>query len=158
MSTSQRARVTAYAVDSLFDPVLPTPDGVQRTRAKPRRLRSITLAVALVACALGAAVPGRAQAAAQYRIYSAHDWRCLDADVSSPTHNGTNVQAWGCNGWPNQLWNYYYTDNTIRSAKDGRCLDENIAGSPTHNGTNIQIWDCNGFPNQKWYLYDNSIH
>ena len=86
-------------------------------------------------------------------IYNQHDWRCLDSDVSSPTHNGTKVQIWDCNGWTNQQWTYY-DDNTIRSTHDGRCLDADVS-SPTHNGTKIQVWDCNGWNNQKWTIYTN---
>ena len=82
-------------------------------------------------------------------IYSQHDWRCLDADVSSATHNGTKVQVWDCNGWDNQRWTLY-SDGTIRSSHDGRCLDEDVS-SATHNGTKVQVWDCNGWNNQKWW-------
>ena len=78
-------------------------------------------------------------------FYSNHDGRCLDSDVSSPTHNGTKVQIWNCNGWNNQKWTYY-SDNTIRSTHDGRCLDSDVS-SATHNGTKVQIWDCNGWNN-----------
>ncbi|TWP46969.1 ricin-type beta-trefoil lectin domain protein [Lentzea tibetensis] len=86
-------------------------------------------------------------------FYSRHDWRCLDSDVSSPTHNGTKVQIWDCNGWNNQKWTYY-SDHTIRSTHDGRCLDSDVS-SPTHNGTKVQMWDCNGWANQKWTVYTN---
>src|SRR3954453_11358681 len=98
---------------------------------------------------------GNAVAAASisYRITSAHDGRCVDSDVATPTHNGTKVQAWSCNGWDNQRW-YYYTDNTIRSAQDGRCLDADVS-SPTHNGTKVQVWSCNGWDNQKWFVYSD---
>jgi len=88
-----------------------------------------------------------------YRIVSAKDGRCVDSDVGTPTHNGTKVQAWTCNGWDNQRW-YYYTDNTIRSAEDGRCLDADVS-SATHNGTKVQVWSCNGWDNQKWFVYSD---
>jgi hypothetical protein len=59
------------------------------------------------------------------------------------------VQLWDCNGQDNQKW-IRYTDGTIRSLHDGRCLDEDIAGG-THNGTKAQVWDCNGWLNQRWH-------
>ena len=82
-------------------------------------------------------------------VYSQHDGRCLDEDVSSVTHSGTKVQVWDCNGWNNQGWTYY-TDGTIRNSHDGRCLDEDVSSVP-HNGTKVQVWECNGWDNQKWY-------
>jgi hypothetical protein len=93
---------------------------------------------------------GPAMATSNAIIYNAHDHRCLDADVSSVTHNGTKVQLWDCNGWANQNWTWR-ADHTIRSTHDGRCLDEDIAGG-THNGTKAQLWDCNGWDNQKWTI------
>jgi hypothetical protein len=84
-------------------------------------------------------------------FHNLHDARCLDEDVSTPTHDGSNVQAWDCNGWDNQDWTYY-TDGTIRNSHDGRCLDEDTS-SPTHNGSNVQVWHCNGWDNQIWTYY-----
>jgi hypothetical protein len=57
--------------------------------------------------------------------------------------------VWDCNGWDNQRWSFG-ADGTIRSAHDGRCLDEDVAGG-THNGTRAQVWDCNGWDNQRWH-------
>jgi hypothetical protein len=104
----------------------------------------------VVLCAL-VGLPASPAMAAAGAYVSNHDGRCLDSDVATATHNGTKVQAWQCNGWPNQQWTLY-TDRTIRSSKDGRCLDEDIAGG-THNGTKVQVWDCNGWDNQKWTRY-----
>ncbi|HLL64178.1 MAG TPA: RICIN domain-containing protein [Micromonosporaceae bacterium] len=119
---------------------------LQRTAARfAIALGSISLAVGGFA--------GPAQASANSPFYSAHDNRCLDADVSSPTRNGTKVQVWQCNGWNNQKWTVY-PDHTIRSRHDGRCLDEDIAGG-TRNGTKVQLWTCNGWLNQKWTIHAN---
>ncbi|GGP34643.1 RICIN domain-containing protein [Saccharothrix coeruleofusca] len=119
---------------------------------------NVLAGVALVFVAIFAA-PGAASAGpADVRtpnspIYSLYDSRCLDVDVATPTHNGTKVQLWDCNGRDNQKWTYL-ADHTIRSTHDGRCLDADVA-TPTHNGTKVQVWDCNGRSNQKWTIYDD---
>ncbi|MFE9746589.1 RICIN domain-containing protein [Saccharothrix saharensis] len=111
------------------------------------------LLTALVVAPAGASAGAPSARTAHTPIQSVHDWRCLDADVSSPTHNGTAVQIWDCDGWDNQKWTYY-DDYTIRSTHDGRCLDADVS-SPTHDGTRVQLWDCNGWDNQKWTMYTN---
>jgi hypothetical protein len=103
---------------------------------------SILLTAVLVA-------PAGPAGAATGVLISGHDGRCLDADVATPTRNGTRVQVWQCNGWNNQAWSVA-ADGTIRSVHDGRCLDEDVAGG-THNGTRAQVWDCNGWDNQRWH-------
>jgi hypothetical protein len=120
------------------------------TRHPLRRL--LAVAIAVVAVLAGTtALP--ASASDYHPIYVHHDNRCLDADVGTDTHNGTNVQIWNCNGWDNQNW-YWQDDFTIHSGHDGRCLDEDINGG-THNGSNVQIWDCNGQNNQGWELWSD---
>jgi len=94
-------------------------------------------------------IPSSPAFASTGSFVSSHDGRCLDADVSRPTTNGTKVQVWQCLGGKNQRWTWY-ADGTIRSSWDGRCLDEDIAGG-TRNGTKVQLWDCNGWDNQKWH-------
>jgi hypothetical protein len=96
-----------------------------------------------------AVIPAGPAFAATGVFVSSHDGRCLDADISRPTTNGSKVQVWQCWGGRNQVWTWY-TDGTIRTSWDGRCLDEDIAGG-THNGTKVQVWDCNGGDNQKWH-------
>ena len=115
------------------------------------------LVVSLLTMGAVAVAPATPAFAATGTFITDHDGRCLDADISSPTHNGTVVQTWQCiSGGRNQLWTLY-TDRTIRSRWDGRCLDADIAGG-THNGTKVQLWDCNGQLNQKWIRYtDGSI-
>ena len=113
-----------------------------------RAVLTKTFAALLVAGA-AVVVPAGPALAATGVFVSRQDGRCLDADVSGPTHDGTKVQVWQCNGWLNQTWTWY-TDGTIRSAHDGRCLDEDIAGG-TRNGSRAQMWDCNGWPNQQWH-------
>lgn len=121
--------------------------------------RSITGAhvvrlVAVASMALGGitlATTPEAGANANQAIYSDfyNGW-CLDADISSPTHNGTPIQLWECNGQNNQAWTWY-SDGTIHSSFDGRCLDEDIAQRLPDGGTwRVQLWDCNGWKNQKW--------
>ncbi|MBL7257732.1 RICIN domain-containing protein [Paractinoplanes lichenicola] len=110
-------------------------------------MRAVFSAFTLVAALVGPAAP--AQAAPSLLFISNHDGRCLDADISTATHDGTKVQAWQCiDGNRNQQWRHY-SDGTIRSLWDGRCLDEDIAGG-VRNGTKVQLWACNGWLNQKW--------
>ena len=116
------------------------------------RTAILKAAGALLVLAAMTLIPASPALAATGVFISGHDGRCLDADISGATHNGTTVQAWQCiGGERNQTWTYY-TDHTIRTSWDGRCLDEDIAGG-THNGTKVQLWDCNGWDNQKWTLY-----
>jgi hypothetical protein len=102
----------------------------------------IVIGVALVA-------PAGPALAATGVFVNFHDGRCLDADNSSPAHNGTKVQVWQCWGGSNQEWTWY-TDGTIRPTWNrAYCLDEDIAGG-TRNGTKVQLWQCWGGYNQKW--------
>jgi len=106
---------------------------------------------------LAVVLPGSPALASTGQFVSNNDARCLDADISTVTHNGTNVQVWQCiAGGRNQQW-ITYTDHTIRTPWDRRCLDEDIAGG-THNGSRVQLWACNGQDNQQWTRYsDGSI-
>jgi hypothetical protein len=124
-------------------------------------LRAVGRIVISLAVVAGAVIPASPAMAATGLYVSSNDGRCLDADISSPTHNGTKVQTWQCiGGGRNQQWTNY-TDKTIRSSWDRRCLDEDIAGG-THNGSKVQLWDCNGQDNQKWIKYTDgtirSVH
>jgi hypothetical protein len=123
------------------------PRAARRKKAVMRALTHRAAGALLVLAAVIVAPAGPAQAAAN-ALVSRHDGRCLDSDVATPTHDGTQVQIWQCNGWNNQAWTVG-ADGTIRSSHDGRCLDEDIAGG-THNGTKVQVWTCNTWDNQKW--------
>jgi hypothetical protein len=119
------------------------------------------IVISLVVLAAVAVIPASPAMAASGLFISSHDGRCLDADIATPTHNGTKVQTWQCiAGGRNQQWTTY-TDRTIRSSWDGRCLDEDIAGG-TRNGSKAQLWVCNGQDNQKWIRYTDgtirSVH
>ena len=121
-----------------------------------RKIRSVRLARLFVAsmvglCAIAFGAAPAVHALANRPIYSDfHRGWCLDADVSTPTHNGTSVQLWQCNGQDNQAWTWY-ADGTIRSSWDGRCLDEDIAQRLPSGATwRVQLWNCNGQKNQKW--------
>jgi hypothetical protein len=104
---------------------------------------------ALLLAGVAVIVPAGPALAATGVFISSQDGRCLDADNSSPSHNGTKVQVWQCWGGSNQEWTWY-TDGTIRTTWDkSSCLDEDIAGG-TRNGKRVQLWDCWGGLNQQW--------
>jgi hypothetical protein len=88
-------------------------------------------------------------ATSYFTLRNKHDGRCLDEDVSTPTHDGTKVQAYTCNGRDNQLW-YWDNNSNLRNKHDGRCLDEDVS-TPPRDGTKVQVWTCNGWNNQSWY-------
>ena len=115
------------------------------------------IAATVIVAGAVAAVPAQPALAATRLLISSHDGRCLDADIATPTHNGTKVQTWQCiAGGRNQQW-VGFADGTVKSSWDGRCLDADIAGG-TRNGTKVQLWDCNGWLNQKWTFHtDGSI-
>lgn len=122
-------------------------------------MRLIVRAALLGAACLTIAGTSVASADARSRAYMiiSADGRCLDADVSTPTHDGTRVQVWRCNRKLNQQW-YFDTDGTLRSAHDGRCVDADIS-TPTHDGTRIQLWHCiSGNRNQIWFLGGGTIY
>lgn len=114
----------------------------------------LVAAVLSVACmAIASAPPASADVPRRSEAYLviSDDGRCLDADTSTPTHNGTKVQVWRCNLRNTNQWWHFYTDGTLRSAHDGRCLDADIS-SPTRNGTKVQLWNCiRGNLNQVWF-------
>src|SRR5690348_15335250 len=101
-----------------------------------------TTVTAMMVATAATVIPASPALAATGLYVSGHDGRCLDADISTPTHDGTTVQTWQCiAGNRNQTWTNY-TDKTIRTSWDGRCLDEDIAGG-TRNGSKVQLWACN---------------
>ncbi|MGW5152500.1 ricin-type beta-trefoil lectin domain protein [Rhodococcus koreensis] len=133
-----------------------TPQGGVTTRLVTRRIKGVDVVCLVAAGTIAlngitlAAAP-EAGAFANRPIYSDfyNGW-CLDADIGSPTHNGTPIQLWECNGQDNQAWTWY-NDGTIHSSVDGRCLDEDISQRLPNGGTwRLQLWDCNGWKNQKW--------
>lgn len=77
---------------------------------------------------------------------------CLDVDRGGYDGkvNGAKVQAWGCNGSPNQQW--MRVGDTIVS-KNGMCLD--VYGSQYDSfleGATVQLWQCSGLKYQKMII------
>ncbi|GAB1694470.1 ricin-type beta-trefoil lectin domain protein [Krasilnikovia sp. M28-CT-15] len=87
-------------------------------------------------------------------IYNYYSDKCLNVDLRhGPVHNGTKVQMWRCNDYDNELWTYY-SDLTIQSSYDGRCLEASRK-TAFKNGGKVQVWTCNGRTNQQWYMYSD---
>jgi hypothetical protein len=124
-----------------------------------RRLAGLAIIVVLVAAAVvagpRAAHAGPVKVATGVTIFSMFKGRCLDADAGAIGANGTKVQLWDCNGWPNQTWDIF-SDGAVRSTQSGRCLDADL-GSVGANGTKVQLWDCTGGANQKWNTLLSSL-
>jgi hypothetical protein len=95
----------------------------------------------------------RAAPAIPPMIRSKLSGRCLDADLTGISHNGTLVQLWTCNGQSQQRWSQG-VNSEVLSYASGRCLDADLLTIGA-NGTRIQLWDCN-FENQQkfWYAGD----
>lgn len=73
---------------------------------------------------------------------------CLDVHAPDIGNNGGRVQAWACNGAPQQRWTYDAAARAVRVAS-GLCLDVH-APQATTNGGRVQVWACNGQPQQQW--------
>ncbi len=73
---------------------------------------------------------------------------CLDVHAPEIGNNGGRVQAWACNGQPQQLWTYDPASRAVRVAS-GLCLDVH-APEITKHGGRVQIWACTGAPQQQW--------
>lgn len=74
--------------------------------------------------------------------------KCLDVHAPDQAKNGARVQAWDCNGSPQQSW--MLVDGMIRSHA-GKCLD--VHAPDLHkDGGRVQVWDCNQLPQQGWWL------
>ena len=123
-------------------------------RARVRGVTRTCVAVTLGLSLLGA---GAAQAqpigvlTANTPFYSNHDGRCLDSDVSSPTHNGTKVQIWNCNGWNNQKWTFASTGDgyyEIKGVGSGKLME--VAGLSRDDGGNVAIYADSDVPQQHW--------
>ncbi len=78
---------------------------------------------------------------------------CLDVHAPEMGTNGGRVQAWVCNGQPQQLWTYDPTSSAVR-VSSGLCLDVN-APEITRHGGRVQVWACTGTPQQQWTLLAN---
>jgi hypothetical protein len=82
-------------------------------------------------------------------------YHCLDADRNQ-NWNGGRIQMWTCfiDDTENQIW-HFYSDNTIRSDWNGRCIDADAFGRTSgigdRRGIYMQMWDCWGFQNAKWF-------
>ena len=118
-----------------------------RIATRTAKIQILAGVIASIVLTLFTALPARA-ANPVALIANGHGFKCLDADLSSPLHNGTRVQIWNCNGMSNQLW--FWDGAMIRNALDpNKCLDADIS-SPIHDGTRVQLWDCRNQPNQWW--------
>lgn len=109
-------------------------------------MRVVVLATTTIAT-LGFATPASAERLMNHWYWPA----CLDMDVAQGGANGSKVQLWTCNGWPNQDWNWVDLGNGWFELRNGdnKCLDLDIA-QPVGNGDRVQAWDCNGWANQQW--------
>ena len=75
---------------------------------------------------------------------------CLDAFANIGL--GNQVQVWGCNLLPQQLFDVNW-GTTIRIAQEYKmCLDVILPAAP---GALTQLWECNGHPNQQ-FIFDPS--
>lgn len=76
------------------------------------------------------------------------------ADVSGNSLNSpTNVQAWDCNGAPNQQFEWYAL--TIYTEGAQRCLD--VFAGKTSPGSKVDSATCNGTRAQLWYYTGGQI-
>jgi M6 family metalloprotease-like protein len=73
---------------------------------------------------------------------------CLDVHAPEFDTNGGRVQAWACNGMPQQRWTFDRSSGAIRISS-GLCLDVH-APDMAVNGGRVQVWACNGQQQQQW--------
>jgi len=70
---------------------------------------------------------------------------CMDVSRAGRS-NGTNVQAWSCNGSKAQRWILQPNKGPgqgsvqLMNPNSGKCLD--VSGAVDRQGQNLQIWDC----------------
>lgn len=123
---------------------------VQKTISNTRRT-VVALAIALLVAQ--AALSVSAQAGPDFsrlRRAMIHTGAGLCLEVNAPeiARNGGRVQAWACNGQPQQRWTYAHIRSALRIGS-GFCLDVH-APEMTTNGGRVQVWTCNGAPQQQW--------
>jgi surface antigen len=75
---------------------------------------------------------------------------CVDANSNHYPSNGDNIQLWGCNTHPEQLWHESGVHFNFANSS-GMCLDAN-SNDYANDGDNIQLWGCNTHPEQEWTL------
>lgn len=108
----------------------------------------VLLTIAIVAGSFVLAPNPPANALANRPIYSDLSHRCVD--VAPQNQNGMPVQLADCTGNDNQAWTWY-SDGTIKSSFDGRCLDLDTASrGPDGAPYRVHVWDCHGGTNQQW--------
>lgn len=73
---------------------------------------------------------------------------CLDVHAPEMSTNGGRVQAWACNGQPQQRWTYNHNTRAVR-VTSGLCLD--VHAGINQNGNRVQVWACNGQVQQQWF-------
>nr|WP_269327699.1 serine/threonine protein kinase [Kineosporia mesophila] len=78
---------------------------------------------------------------------------CLDVGAGDVS-NGHQVQVWGCNSTPAQIFQANgddgYGHSMLQNAASGRCLT-----TPTdvpQSGAALMLWDCAGNQNQSWRI------
>lgn len=93
-------------------------------------------------------------------LYSTKNQNTMCVDVKDATFkDGTPLQVWKCDGYPNQEWTISVPPPPPKPFKiqvngQNKCLD--LYGQKTDNGTPIDIWDCSGGKGQQWYFQPNS--
>lgn len=122
-----------------------------------RTMRRIAMMSAALFSAITLAVTGfagPAMASTSSTIYNVYGDLCLNVDLRhGAVHNGTKVQMWECNSYSNEQWRYF-SDHTIRSSRDGRCL-EAARRTAFRNGGKVQVWGCHVWDNQQWTVYSD---
>lgn len=116
--------------------------------AKPTK----TVTIGSIGGAAGSAVAPQTVALVVtiYSAYAVTPHQCLDADAGNGK-DGTKVQAYGCNGSPQQTWLYFPNGEMKNALFQTECLDADTHGGGA-NGTKLQLWTCSGTPNQQWTL------
>lgn len=130
------------SVPRSLTPVLVPPVGAAAVLSNPQSTRCVDVAgasttpgsgVIIWDCHAGVNQRWTRTAASELRVYGD---RCLD---------GAKIQA--CDGSAQQKLRFY-TDGTIVSVGNGKCLE--AAANGTGNGTPVQLSDCNGTGGQRW--------
>ncbi|MBV8371252.1 MAG: RICIN domain-containing protein [Candidatus Eremiobacteraeota bacterium] len=92
------------------------------------------------------------QSGTAYSIVNQLSSMALD-DTNASTSNGTKIQEWSCNGYPQQNWTITSQGGgiyTIVNQLSGKALDDTNAS--TANGNQMQQWSPDGYPQQNWTI------
>lgn len=78
---------------------------------------------------------------------------CIDVHAPDRFVDGGRVQAWLCNGQPQQKWRLADPSEVAREVEirtaAGLCLDAE-ARAVENNGAPVQVWACNSQAQQRW--------